>query len=79
MAYIRVVEEDEAQGILKEQYDAFAGRRGYVSNMVKAWSLRPEMLEAWHTLFRRIRGGSLGARKLELISLVCSALAGCEF
>lgn len=79
MAHIAVVEEDEAQGILKEQYDQFAARRGYVSNMVKAWSLRPEMLESWHTFFRRIRGGSLGARRLELISLVCSALASCEF
>jgi alkylhydroperoxidase family enzyme len=79
MAHITVVEDDEAQGILKEQYDQFKDRRGYLSNMVKAWSLRPEMLEAWHTFFRRIRGGTLGARRLELISLVCSAIVSCEF
>ncbi len=79
MAYIRVVEVDEAQGTLKEEYDAFMTRRGHLSNMVKAFSLRPEMLQAWHTFFRRIRGGSLGARKLELISLVCSAIVECEF
>ncbi|MGQ0570178.1 MAG: hypothetical protein ACT4P5_11755 [Armatimonadota bacterium] len=79
MAYIRVIEEEEAQGLLKEEYDAFKGRRGYISNMVKAFSLRPEILQAWHLLFRRIRGGTLGARRIELISLVTSALVSCEF
>ena len=44
MAYLRLVDENEASGLLKDEYDAAVARAGKVFNIVKAMSLRPGVL-----------------------------------
>ena len=46
MPHIRLIEPDDATGLLKDEYDAAVGRAGKVFNIVKAMSLRPEVLKA---------------------------------
>ena len=41
MPHIRLIEPDDADGLLKEEYDAAIERAGKVFNIVKAMSLRP--------------------------------------
>jgi hypothetical protein len=52
--YIRLIDEDEAEGLLKEEYDAAVGRAGKVFNILKAMSLRPAVLQASIALYREI-------------------------
>ncbi len=52
MAYLRLIEEGEATGELKRQYDAAVERAGKVFNIVKAMSLRPAVLERSIELYR---------------------------
>ncbi|MBI2370047.1 MAG: hypothetical protein HYV08_07400 [Deltaproteobacteria bacterium] len=81
MTWIRVVNEDEAQGEVKRIYDARMGGRGYVSTIVKAFSLRPPLLAAWQQFSHTVTfgGSSLGRLREEFIAVVCSAKLRCSY
>ena len=51
MAYIRLIDESEADGLLAEEYDAAVERAGKVFNILKAMSLRPGVLRASMELY----------------------------
>jgi hypothetical protein len=57
VAWIRTVGETEATGHVKTYYDAFVQQRGWVPNIVKAFSIRPDALQAFATPGWRIRSG----------------------
>lgn len=61
MPYIQLVEADEAQGPLKEDYDSAVERAGKVFNILKAMSLRPGVLRASMDLYQEIMSGSRGS------------------
>ncbi len=81
MTWIRTISEEEATGPLKELYERLAGRMGRVGNIVKACSLRPEVLIAQQEFTRGVTfGGSpLGRRKEELIATMISGLLKCRY
>jgi uncharacterized peroxidase-related enzyme len=81
MAYIRLIEEDEAEGPLKEDYDAAVARAGKVFNIVKAMSLRPGALRASMALYREIMFGESGLsrKERELLATVSSAEQSCRY
>ncbi|MDQ3086265.1 MAG: carboxymuconolactone decarboxylase family protein [Actinomycetota bacterium] len=81
MAYIRLIEEDEAQGSLAEQYDAAVERAGKVFNILKAMSLRPGVLRASMDLYREIMFGESGLsrQERELLATVASAEQSCHY
>ncbi len=81
MAYIRLIEEDEAQGSLAEQYDAAVERAGKVFNILKAMSLRPGVLRASMDLYREIMFGESGLsrKERELLATVASAEQSCHY
>lgn len=81
MTWIRTVPEGEATGILKEVYDAWTKLLGFVPNIVRSTSLRPEFTQKFEALRLAITfGGSrLGRRKEELIALVVSVLNRCHY
>lgn len=82
MAYIRVVDESEATGRLKEIYDRRKDHHsGRVSYIAKLFSLRPDLLEAQHKFSRAIQfgGSSLGVRREEMVSVLVGSLLKCSY
>jgi uncharacterized peroxidase-related enzyme len=79
--YIRLVDVDEAEGPLKEDYDAAIERAGKVFNIVKAMSLRPGVLRASMALYREIMFGESGLsrKERELLATVSSAEQNCVY
>ena len=81
MAYIRLIDEAEADGLLKEEYDAAVERAGKVFNILKAMSLRPGVLRASIALYREIMFGESGLsrQERELLATVTSAEQSCHY
>lgn len=79
--WIRMLDEDEADGRLRRLYDdvrAFSGRVPYV---IKAFSLRPRVLTRHTPLYREIMfaDGELSRAEREMIAVVVSATNGCRY
>ena len=81
MPYIRLIDEDEAEGLLREEYDAAVERAGKVFNILKAMSLRPAVLRASIELYREIMFGEseLSRQERELLATVASAEQSCHY
>jgi len=81
VAYIRLIDEAEADGLLKEEYDAAIERAGKVFNILKAMSLRPAVLKASIALYREIMFGESGLsrQERELLATVASAEQDCYY
>jgi uncharacterized peroxidase-related enzyme len=80
-AYLRLISEDEAGGLLKEEYDAAIERAGKVFNILKAMSLNPRVLRASMELYKEIMFGESGLsrRERELLATVTSAEQACHY
>jgi hypothetical protein len=78
MAFIKIVPEEQAEGLLKEQYDAARAANGYVPNHMKAFSLRPEVYDAWTKLQGAIRA-NMRLRRYELVVLASAMALGCRY
>jgi alkylhydroperoxidase family enzyme len=81
MAWIRVIERDEAQGALKIEYERSIRRAGKIFNIVKLQSLNPATLRAGVQLYA---AAVLGASELsredrELLGTVVSRVNGCFY
>ena len=81
MPYIRLVEIDEATGLLKEEYDSAMSRAGKVFNIVKSMSLRPAVLRTSMALYRAIMFGpsGLSRQERELLATVVSRENDCHY
>jgi alkylhydroperoxidase family enzyme len=81
LPYIRLIEEGEAEGPLREDYDAAIERAGKVFNILKAMSLRPGVLRASMALYREVMFGESGLsrKERELLATVASAEQGCRY
>ena len=81
MPYIRLIDEAEAEGPLREEYDAALERAGKVFNILKAMSLRPAVLRASIELYKEIMFGESGLsrRERELLATVASAEQECHY
>jgi len=81
MPHLRLVSEDEADGLLKEEYDAAQERAGKVFNILKAMSLNPPVLKASMDLYKAIMFGESGLsrRERELLATVTSAQQDCHY
>jgi uncharacterized peroxidase-related enzyme len=79
--HIRLIAEEEADGLLKEQYDAAVERAGKVFNILKAMSLRPAVLQASIALYREIMFGESGLsrKERELLATVTSSAQDCYY
>ena len=73
--------EDEASGLLKEEYDAALARAGKVFNIVKAMSLRPGVLRSSMQLYRDVMFGPSGLSRVEreLLAVVVSRANDCHY
>ena len=81
MAHLRLIEEGEATGALKEEYDAAIRRAGKVFNIVKAMSLRPSVLREAMGLYRAVMFGpsELSRAERELLAVVVSCTNDCHY
>ena len=81
MPYIRLVEIEQATGLLKEEYDAGIARAGKVFNIVKSMSLRPGVLRTSMGLYRAIMFGpsGLSRQERELLATVVSRENDCHY
>ena len=81
MAHLRLIEVDEATGLLKEEYDAAVGRAGKVFNIVKAMSLNAGTLRASMDLYGAIMFGpsELSRAERELLAVVVSCTNDCHY
>jgi alkylhydroperoxidase family enzyme len=81
VAHLRLIDVDEASGLLKDEYDAAVGRAGKVFNIVKAMSLRPPVLKRSMELYKGIMFGpsALSRRERELLAVVVSRQNDCHY
>jgi alkylhydroperoxidase family enzyme len=79
--HLRLIDENDADGLLKEEYDAAVERAGKVFNILKAMSLNPRVLRASMELYREIMSGESGLsrRERELLATVTSAEQSCHY
>jgi uncharacterized peroxidase-related enzyme len=78
---LRLIEEGEATGALKAEYDAAIARAGKVFNIVKAMSLNVDTLRASMDLYRAVMFGrsELSRAERELLAVVVSCTNDCHY
>jgi alkylhydroperoxidase family enzyme len=81
MTWIRVIDEQEAEGELAHLYDDLADRSGQVDNILKCHSLHPAGLAAHNDLYRAVMAGTATLRKIdrEMIAVTVSRLNDCHY
>ncbi|MFQ5846266.1 MAG: carboxymuconolactone decarboxylase family protein [Candidatus Methylomirabilales bacterium] len=81
MAWIKTVEEQEATGALGEFYAGIKGRMGFVPNILKVYSLRPDVLQAMQPLYETLMFGPSGLTRAqrEMIAVLVSKLNNCHY
>lgn len=81
MAWIRVIQENEAQGSLKEFYDKHMTPAGTVDNVLKIHSLNPPSLEGHYQFYRMLMFGKsdLSRAQREMIAVVVSVTNKCHY
>ena len=81
MAWIKTIDESEAVGELKEHYDELRKTWGFVPNIRKVHSIKPELMRKTHDFSQAVtRGGSsLGRKREEMFAVMISALLKCKY
>ncbi len=81
MPYIHQINEDEAEGKLKEYYDSLIKSRGKLSNIMKIHSLNPASMMAHMDLYLKIMFGKTALKREanELIAVAVSSANNCDY
>ena len=81
MAWIRVIDEADADGDLQRAYTEVASSRGRVANILKIHSIHPAVMTAHLALYRELMFGpsELSRPERELIALAVSSINGCHY
>ena len=81
MAWIKSIDEAEADGTLKQIYDEQRRQAGAVANILKIHSLAPEALEAHLVIYKAAMHtpGELSRAQREMIAVVVSVANGCHY
>lgn len=80
-AFVEMAPEEVAEGRVLDIYNVWRDRQGIVPNVVKAVSLRPDLLVANDELRHALIWGAsgLGRRREEMIATLISYLVGCTY
>ena len=81
MAWIKVIQEDEAEGKLKETYDKLTEPWGGVDNIMKIHSLNLPSLHGHYEFYKTLmhRRSDLTRIQREMIAVVVSAVNRCHY
>lgn len=78
MWYIQPVADENVEASLREFYNQDLAKDGYVWNINRVWSHRPEMRAQWEPLFKSIRT-HLRLRTYELVTVAAAHAIGCVY
>ena len=78
LSYIQTVPHEEASGLLRELYDADLAANGFIPNYARAFSLRPQVYQAWRALSGSIKA-NMDLRRYELVTLAAAAKLRCSY
>lgn len=81
MAWIRIIEAEDGGQTLRDAYEAVAGRRGQVANILKIHSLNPGVMISHLRLYADLMFGSseLTRAEREMLALAVSSTNGCHY
>ncbi len=81
MAWITTIDEEQARGPLQECYQGVKARVGFIPNILKVYSLRPDVLRALQPLYETLMFGPSGLSRAqrESIAMVVSKLNTCHY
>src|SRR5260221_13293552 len=81
MPYIRTIADEDAEGVLRREFDAALRRAGKVFNVVRIQSLRPKVLRASIALYTALmfEEGALPRWQRELLAGVVSRPNRCPY
>jgi len=81
MAWIRIIDESEAEGELKKSYDKLTEPWGGVDNILKIHSLNPRSLTGHFELYKTVMHGpsELTRTQREMIAVTVSAINHCVY
>lgn len=71
MAFISTIPEEQASADVRKMYDSNREKYGYVPNFAFAFSLRPDVMQAWGGLLKSIRG-KMDLRRFELVTVAAA-------
>jgi alkylhydroperoxidase family enzyme len=79
--HLDLIDPEDAEGILKEEYDAAVERAGKIFNIVRSMSLNPSVLHRSMELYKAIMFGpsELSRQDRELLATVVSATNECYY
>ncbi len=72
MAFIHTVPPEHATGRVRELYEGDIERAGRVTTATQAFSLRPEVMDAWRNLNSTIRS-NMDPRRYEVATVVAAS------
>lgn len=81
MPWIKQIDQENAEGKLKDVYTELTSNRGKVSNIMKIHSLDPNSMKNHLDLYMSImfNQNTLNREERELIAVIVSALNGCSY
>ncbi len=81
MTWIKVTDEREADGSLRDAYAEVGSTRGRVANILKAHSVHPEVIPAHLALYRELMFGrsELTRAEREMIAVSVSVVNHCHY
>ena len=81
MAWIKVIQEENASGELKQLYEQMMEPWGGVDNILKIHSLNPASLRAHFEFYKTLMRGASGLSRIqrEMIAVVVSSLNHCHY
>ena len=81
MAWIKIIQENNATGKLKELYDMYTEPWGGVDNIIKIHSLNVKSMKTHYDLYAHLMRGrsDLSRVQREMIAVVVSATNRCDY
>ena len=81
MTWIKVTEEAEAEGSLRDAYAEVSSTRGRVANILKVHSVHPEVIPVHLALYRELMFGrsELTRAEREMIAVAVSVTNHCHY
>jgi len=79
--HLDLIDPEDADGLLAEEYEAALGRAGKIYNIVRSMSLNPAVLRQSMELYKAIMFGPSGLtrQERELLATVVSATNECYY
>ena len=81
MAWIKIVNEDDAQGVLKTYYKKYGDSSSGVDEILKIHSLNPDSLKHHYEMYKHLMAGRSGLSRVqrEMIAVVVSRINACHY